>query len=203
MSAAPVVIVDDFLGGATAERLLRYAIAKQSGFQASKVALRHEGIFDASRRVSLVSNDVDAVMPWIEPVIRKAVSDAIPRLGLVNVDSYLLEPELAWSGDGGFFKMHTDTLRYRASHRVMTMVYYFHKQPKAFSGGQLRLYGLGAQADRDACQEIEPRSDRAVFFPSWFPHEVRTVRCNTGAFADGRFAITCWVHKTHGGRSDD
>jgi Rps23 Pro-64 3,4-dihydroxylase Tpa1-like proline 4-hydroxylase len=196
-SAAPVVIADDFMGGAKAEWLLRYAIANESGFQASKVALRHEGILDESRRVSLVS-DVNAVMPSIEPVIRKAVDDAMPKLGLVNVDSYLLEPELAWSGDGGFFKMHVDTLRYRASHRVMTMVYYFHKQPKAFTGGQLRLYGLGAEADIDACQEIEPRSDRAVFFPSWFPHEVRPVRCDTGAFADGRFAITCWVHKTHG-----
>jgi SM-20-related protein len=195
-SAAPVMIIDDFLGGAEAERLLRYAIANESGFQTSKVALWSEGIVDKSRRVSRVSADVDAVMPSIEPAIRKAVDAAIPKLGLVNVDSYRLEPELAWSGDGGFFQMHTDTLRYRTSHRVMTTVYYFHRQPKAFTGGQLHLYGLGGQADSDACHEIEPRFDRMVFFPSWFPHEVLPVRCNTGAFANGRFAITCWVHKT-------
>lgn len=197
MSAAPVVIVDDLLGEARAERLLAHAIASRSRFQASKVSLRHEGIVDESRRVSLVCAELDAVMPSIEPAIRKAVDDAIPSLGLVNVDSYRLESELAWSGDGGFFRMHTDTLRYRASHRVMTMVYYFHRRPRAFTGGQLRLYGLGAQADSDACQEIEPRWDRAVCFPSWYPHEVRPIRCNSSAFADGRFAITFWVHKTH------
>lgn len=192
------MIIDDFLGGAEAERLLRYAIANESSFQTSKVALLNEGMVDESRRVSRVSADVDAVMPSIEPVIRKAVDAAIPKLGLVNVDSYRLEPELAWSGDGGFFKMHSDTLSYRTTHRVMTTVYYFHRQPKAFSGGQLRLYGLGGRADSDACHVIEPRLDRMVFFPSWFPHELLPVRCNTGEFADGRFALTCWVHKTPG-----
>ena len=75
------------------------------------------------------------------------------------------------------------------------MVYYFHKEPKAFTGGQLRLYGL-AGADSPDYEEIEPRLDRAVFFPSWFPHEVLPVRCSSDAFADGRFAMSCWVCKT-------
>src|SRR6185437_4996741 len=123
--------------------------------------------------------------------------------GLVNVESYLLEPELSWCGDGGFFKMHVDTL-YRdrlANQRIMTVVYYFNKEPKAFTGGQLRLYGLGADANSSPQQEIEPRFDRAVFFPAWFPHEVLPVRCGSSAFADGRFAISCWVRK-NGGRSN-
>jgi Rps23 Pro-64 3,4-dihydroxylase Tpa1-like proline 4-hydroxylase len=136
-------------------------------------------------------------MPLIEPTVRKAVDDAIPRLGLVNVDSYLLEPELTWSGDGAFFKMHADTLhRDRlANQRVMTVVYYFHKEPKAFTGGQLCIYGLQADANSSPQHEIEPRSDRAVFFPAWFPHEVLPVQCSSAAFADGRFAITCWVRR--------
>lgn len=193
---APVMIVDDFVGRAGVEQLLQYAIAHESGFQPSKVALRHEGIIDESRRVSKVNSDVYPVMPLIDPVIRKAVDEAIPRLGLVNVESYHLEPELTWCGDGSFFKMHADTLQARASRRVLTMVYYFHKEPKAFTGGQLRLYGLGAEADSCIYQEIEPRLDRAVFFPAWFPHEVLPVRCSSDAFADGRFAINCWVHRT-------
>jgi SM-20-related protein len=197
---APVIIVDDFVGRAAAEQLFQYAIAHESGFRPSKVSLGHRGIIDESRRVSKVNSDLDPVMPLIEPTIRKAVDEAIPKLGLVNVDSYLLEPELAWCGDGGFFKMHRDTLsRDRLAHqRVMTTVYYFYKEPKAFTGGQLRLYGVGADADSDPLQEIEPRSDRAVFFPAWFPHEVLPVSCSSGIFADGRFAITCWVRRNSG-----
>jgi Rps23 Pro-64 3,4-dihydroxylase Tpa1-like proline 4-hydroxylase len=80
----------------------------------------------------------------------------------------------------------------------MTMIYYFHKEPKAFSGGQLRLYALGSHASSSAYEEVEPRLDRAVFFPSWFPHEVLPIQCDTDMFANGRFAISCWVHKTSG-----
>ena len=125
----PVIVIDHFLGGVAAERLLQYAITRESGFRPSKVALRHEGIIDESRRVSKVNSDTDAAMPLIEPAIRKAVDEAIPKLGLVNVESYSLEPELTWCGDGGFFKTHVDTL-YRdrsAKQRVMTVVYYFYR----------------------------------------------------------------------------
>src|SRR5256885_13958735 len=105
-SPAPVVIVDDFVGEAAAEQLLRYAIANEASFQQSRVALRNEGVIDESRRMSKVHRDIAAVMPLIEAAIRNAVDDAMPRLGLVNVDSYFLEPELAWSGDGSFFALH-------------------------------------------------------------------------------------------------
>ena len=196
---APVMIVDDFVGGAATEQLLQYAIAHESNFRPSKVALGHVAVIDESRRVSRVNSEIDTIMPLIEPVIRKTVDEAIPKLGLVNVESYRLEPELTWSGDGGFFKMHTDTL-YRdrlANQRIITMVYYFYRQPKAFTGGQLRVYGLGAHAT-NCISEVEPQLDRAVFFPSWFPHEVLPIHCNSNTFSDGRFAISCWIRKNPG-----
>ncbi len=106
-------------------------------------------------------------MPLIEPAIRKAVDEAIPKLGLVNVDSYLLEPELAWCGDGGFFKMHADTLhRDRLAHqRVMTVVYYFYKEPKTFTGGQLRVYGLGADETAAAIKRSSHNATGQCSFP--------------------------------------
>lgn len=193
----PVIVVDDFVGRAVAEQLVQYAIAHESGFRQSKVTLGHVSIVDESRRVSRVNSDIYPVMPLIEPAIRKAVDEAIPKLGLINVDSYFLEPELSWCGDGGFFRMHADSLsRDRlAIQRVMTMVYYFHKEPKAFTGGQLLLYALGADANSSPQHEIEPQFDRAVFFPAWFPHEVLPVHSSSPAFSDGRFAITCWVRR--------
>jgi hypothetical protein len=195
---APVIIVDDFIGRVGAEQLFHYAIAHESDFLPSKVAVGHGGIVDESRRVSRVNHDVGPLMPLIEPAIRKAVDEAVPGLGLVNVDSYLLEYELSWCGNGGFFKTHADTL-YRdrlTNPRVITVVYYFYKEPRAFTGGQLCLYGLGADAAGSPRQEVEPRLDRAVFFPSWFPHEVLPVHSGSDLFADGRFAITCWVRRT-------
>lgn len=189
---APVLIVENFAGGAAAADLLQYAIAHEPDFQEAKVALGHEGRVDESLRISKVNSSIDSVMPLFEAVIRKTVDVALPTLGLVNVDSYFLESQLTWCGDGGFFGRHSDTLSGRPNPRVLTMVYYFHREPKAFAGGQLRLHELGASG---GYQEIEPRLDRAVFFPSWFPHEVRPVQCNSSAFPDGRFAMSCWAHK--------
>jgi SM-20-related protein len=194
--SAPVIIVDNFLGRANAEQLCQYSVTHESGFLPSQVVAASGTIVDESRRISKVNRDIGPVMPLIEPAIRKAVDEAIPKLGLVNVDSYLLEPELTWCGDGAFFKMHSDTLhRERAHQRVMTVVYYFYNEPKPFSGGQLCIYGLGADANSRPQQEIDPRFDRAVLFPSWFPHEVLPIHCISPAFADGRFAISCWVRK--------
>lgn len=195
---APVIIVDNFIGRAWAEQLVQFAVAHESDFLPSKVAVGHGGMIDESRRVSKVNHDIGPVMSLIEPAIRRAVDENIPKLGLVNVDAYRLETELSWCGNGGFFKTHADTL-YRdrlANPRVMTVVYYFHKEPKAFAGGQLCVYGLGADANDSPRQEVEPRFDRAVFFPAWLPHEVVAVQSSSEAFADGRFAITCWVRRT-------
>jgi hypothetical protein len=196
---APVMIVDDFIGRTAAEHLFQYAITHESGFLASKVALGQLSVVDESHRVSRVNCNIYPLMSLIEPAIRRAVEEAIPKLGLVNVEPYFLEPQLTWCGDGAFFKMHTDTLSRDGftNQRVMTIVYYFHKEPKAFTGGELLLYGLGAEATSSPQHQIEPRFDRAVFFPSWFPHEVSTVRCRD-EFADGRFSISCWVRRDSG-----
>jgi SM-20-related protein len=151
---------------------------------------------DTSRRVSQVLHDLGPALPLLEPAIRKCVDEAIPALGLVNVEEYVLETELAWHGDGSFFRRHDDTVSRDGAgpQRVLTMVYYVHRRPKRFSGGQLRIYGLAARSE-ECLAEIEPLSDRAVFFPSWFPHEVRPIRCDSDDFSDGRFAVNCWVRR--------
>jgi Rps23 Pro-64 3,4-dihydroxylase Tpa1-like proline 4-hydroxylase len=74
---------------------------------------------------------------------------------------------------------------------VLSGVYYFHRRPRAFTGGELRLYAIG---DPDRFVDIEPTHNTLLVFPSWAPHEVRPVSCPTGQFMDSRFAINCWLH---------
>lgn len=100
-------------------------------------------------------------------------------------------------GDGAFFTEHCDTVvdgRKLAVSRIISAVYYFHRLPKSFSGGVLRIYPLTGREKSDAFVEVEPLNDTLVFFPSWFPHEVLPVSCPTGQFEDSRFAINCWVY---------
>ena len=78
------------------------------------------------------------------------------------------------------------------SDRALTGVFYFHRQPKGFSGGELRLYAIGRAEDDRRYVDLTPGSDTLLLFPSWAPHEVRPVSCPSGAFLDSRFAINCW-----------
>lgn len=79
------------------------------------------------------------------------------------------------------------------SERALTGVHYFHRTPKGFDGGELRLHALAPAADGTrAFVDIAPACDMFILFPSWVPHEVRRVSCPSGAFADSRFALNCW-----------
>ena len=80
--------------------------------------------------------------------------------------------------------------------RLLSAVYYFHREPKGFSGGQLRLHRFGSNGEPGDYVDIEPERNSLVVFPSWTTHEVRTVHCPTGQFADYRFAVNCWLCAT-------
>jgi SM-20-related protein len=191
----PFITIDRFLGEDAAEELLRRALARESYFVPSKVKLGETSSVDPTHRIVLV--DIDSA-PWrarLESAMREAMDAAMPRLGIVNIRSYRIELEIGWCGNGGFFKVHTDTFSNgEEDQRIVTMVYYLHHRPKAFTGGQLRLFGLG-EREGHCIGEIEPAFDSAVIFPSWIPHEILPVVTDSHQFSAGRFAVTCWLRR--------
>jgi Rps23 Pro-64 3,4-dihydroxylase Tpa1-like proline 4-hydroxylase len=121
----------------------------------------------------------------------------IATLRVTPFDIHEIELELAAHNDGAHFQLHSDTY---ASHqpargdRMLSAVYYFHRAPKRFEGGCLRLHRIGAQPG-DEGHDIPPEQNSLVVFPSWGPHEVMRVSCPSGEFADSRFAVNCWVYR--------
>ena len=95
------------------------------------------------------------------------------------------ELELVAYQDGSRFGRHIDTMRAGdadESDRLLTGVYYFHAEPKAFTGGALRLYRFGHSGDAAGDYvDIEPEQNMLLVFPSWASHEVRLVNWNTRA----------------------
>jgi hypothetical protein len=74
--------------------------------------------------------------------------------------------ELNWTwwriGDGAFFTEHKDIAvedNKFGVRRIITAVYYFHRLPKAFSGGVLRIYPLAGSKNSTAFVDIEPTND--------------------------------------------
>jgi Rps23 Pro-64 3,4-dihydroxylase Tpa1-like proline 4-hydroxylase len=129
-----------------------------------------------------------------EDRLRSAVTDIFTKLGTPSFAPISFELELVAHGDGAFFTRHIDTYtRGQTRDRVISGVYYFHRQPKAFSGGELRLYALAKGGQMAAFVDVQPDNDTLVCFPSWYPHEVLPVRCPSGRLEDSRFAVNCWV----------
>jgi Rps23 Pro-64 3,4-dihydroxylase Tpa1-like proline 4-hydroxylase len=106
-----------------------------------------------------------------------------------------LEVEMIAHGDGGFYGRHVDLNPHREAEtiRALSGVYYFHTRPRAFTGGELRLYPSATGAT-DTFIDVEPAHNSFAVFPSWLTHEVMPVRCPSGRFADSRFSVNCWVH---------
>jgi len=122
-----------------------------------------------------------------------AVCEAL-KIPLVNGT---IEAQLTSHNDRNFYKVHNDNGSADTAHRVLTFVYYFHRQPKAFSGGELRVYDHkvhnGYHYAADTYRTVEPTDNSIVFFASEEMHEVCMVHCESRAFLDSRFTINGWI----------
>lgn len=191
----------DFLGEELRDALLEYSLANEERFEPTTIGIG-VGRQDPTYRVSSRLKDLGP----LERIIGDRVSALFPKLveelGITPFHPSGLEMEIVAHGDGAFYKRHIDLFSgsSRASageDRLLTLVYYFYREPKAFSGGALRLYPLAgaAGADKETGIDVQIEQDTAVAFSSWLPHEVLNVRCPSGKFADFRFAVNCWVLK--------
>ena len=191
----PVVIVDGLLGDAEWSALLARVLASEAQFQPSAT---HDA--RADYRHSLVLNPPPDL---VEPVVRRVRSvtpDVLPELRVQPITVGVVEAQVTASIDGSFFGVHTDADRQKVPKRYLTYVYYFNRQPKAFSGGELRVYDdvlrNGKLARSETFQVIEPLHNRLVLFWARTMHEVMPVRMPSGAFGDARFTVNGWVNST-------
>jgi len=202
----PHLVIRDFFGEAMVARLLDFAESNQGAFEQSGITNPKDGHrIVPSFRVSHRLTPITELVPIIEARDEEILDDVFEALGCARFAPSEFEIEMVAHGHGAFFKQHIDTLtgdtvagdgnEDRRPSRVVSMVYYFCATPARFSGGQLRLNSLAASGETGTYVDIEPVNDTALFFPSWFPHEVLPVVCESGQFMDSRFAINCWVYK--------
>jgi SM-20-related protein len=197
----PHLVLRDFLDEATVLGLLDYALSRQSQFEPTQLG---SGRLDPSFRVSMGLRDLGGY----RQVLKRKILDLLPallsQLRLGACESPTLETQLVAHGDGAFYRRHIDTQTGRrdevARIRMLSGVYYFHAEPRVFSGGALRLYPVFGKDARNFV-DIEPMRNSLLVFPSWAPHEVMPVSCPSKRFIDSRFAINCWIYGKKGSRA--
>jgi hypothetical protein len=190
----PFVVVRDFFGPSMIDRLLDYAGAQWQSGRPAGVGFGSERRVDFAVRNSWKLGTLGDLRQTFESRILGIRALLWERLGVPPFEPSHLETELVAHGDGAFYLPHVDT-RFATDQvqvRAITVVYYFHRTPKMFSGGDLRIFAVRTP---NKYVEVAPDRDLLIAFPSFVPHEVMRVTSASQDPKDSRFAINCWLHK--------
>lgn len=197
---------DDFLPAPLVAGLLEHALASEASFEPAEVvgpdgsALRPE-----SRQAGQSTAGLGQLKAPFSEAIHARFDEFVTGLGMQPFRIAYTETQLIAHGHDAFYKRHIDTMTGEpgisdATYRAISAVYYFHRQPKAFTGGEIAIHAFGSGTNT---VEIEPLHNRLVVFPSIALHEVRKISCPSMAFADSRFAVNCWLHTERSKPRDD
>jgi SM-20-related protein len=202
-SRCPHVIFRNVMGAEYVEALLGFVADRQDDFQPAPMHNRKTGhsFVDPRVRDCLTFKDLGAFKNPIKSFIVAISGQALDTLHLIEPEVEPKEFEITAYGDGGHIGDHVDLRSGIERVRVLSCVYYFAATPRRFGGGELRLFGFpkrsvaGAEPPPLSFVDVEPDTDTLIVFPSWLRHKVLPVRVPSGAWADRRFTINCWVNR--------
>ena len=189
---APFVRMTSFLTNERCDRLMALAYEERGRLKPARVgAGKGEPVVNPERRITFETDARvrRAVGPWFLPKVRSAVPEARARLrmeggGRYDVQTWNMRVYVA----GAFYAAHRDDVE----NRQLSFVYFFHREPRRFSGGDLLLYDADAETAHcpfQAFSRIVPVRNSIVFFPSRSWHQVTPVHCDTDDFGSGRFVL--------------
>jgi Rps23 Pro-64 3,4-dihydroxylase Tpa1-like proline 4-hydroxylase len=187
---------DGFLTPDEQAQLLAYSLEREDVFKPSTVSTN-----EPDYRESMVEHDIvdsrwgtlfrDRLMVYLPQILR--------RLGKAPFPIDRIEVQLTANNDGAYFKVHNDAGGDADICREITYVYYFNREPKRFSGGELVLYDSKVEnnfyVQTESQRIVEPRNNCLIVFLSFAHHEVMPVRCPSGEFADSRFTVNGWFRR--------
>ena len=193
---ANYVSIEHFLTPEENRQLFAYATENEPNFTGSKVIIKDGHKEDGQHRKSRVLFSIEA-SKW-QSIFAKRLNLHLPHildtLGQPERKFTGRELQLTASNDGDFFKRHKDVDHSDKSvaNRFLTFVYYFHRNPKPYSGGEILFYA----SDNEALSKVTavaPENNLLIAFLSEQSHEVDLVKCHSGEFEDSRFTVNGWL----------
>jgi SM-20-related protein len=197
---ARCVVFEEFLAPAELHNLMQEVLQREMEFEISEVISPGAtgGTVDFEYRRSRVLMDTGVHHTVILNRIQSCSSRVFEKLVLGPFWPSRAEIQITSSNHGDFFRCHSDNGHENIQSRALTFVFFFHREPKKFRGGELRLYDSrrenGVYVRAENYRTIVPRQNQIVFFPSSLEHEITPVDCASQAFADSRFTVNGWLH---------
>jgi len=198
---AQCVVLDEFLAPQELEELTRFVQEHEADFSASEVVSPNAdgGIVNYEHRRSRVLMDLAQHQDIMLERIKGVLPQVLDKLGMEEFSIAGVEAQVTASHDGDFFHFHSDNGSDRVASRYLTFVYFFHREPRQFEGGELRIHDArleqGAYVSAGSYQTIIPQQNQIVFFPCELLHEITPVNCASQHFADSRFTLNGWLRR--------
>ena len=198
---ASCVVFEEFLAPAELEALMRYAQLSEPQYRVSEVispGVQGSSVDFEYRRSMVLFELGDPGAALVERA-RAYLPRVLEKLGRQPFRVGRAEAQITASNDGDFFRWHCDDGQGEISTREITFVYFLHREPKPFRGGELRIYDSrkesGAFVPTENYRVVVPRQNQIAFFPSSLTHEITPVECSSKAFVDSRFTVNGWFHR--------
>jgi len=198
---ANCVVLDEFLAPQELEDLTRFTLEHENDFRSSEVysASVDSGVINDEYRRSRVLMDLPEPQEVILARINSVLPQVLQKLGMEEFAIADVEVQITASNDGDFFLCHNDNGSEGVSSRHLTFVYFFHREPRQFEGGELRIHDShlqeGVYVSDGSYQTIVPQQNQIVFFPCELMHEITPVKCASQHFADSRFTLNGWLRQ--------
>jgi hypothetical protein len=198
---ARCVVLDEFLAPQELAELTSFTLEHEAEFGTSEVISPNEdtGVINYDHRRSRVLMDLGRQQEIIVERIKTALPEIVEKLGMEQFAIADVEAQITASNDGDFFHFHSDNASQPVASRYLTFVYFFHREPRMFEGGELRIHDAhlenGLYVSEGSYQTIVPQQNQIVFFPCQMMHEITPVRCSSQRFADSRFTVNGWLRR--------
>jgi len=198
---ARCVVLDEFLAPQELNELMGFTIEHEADFSASEVVspIADGGIVNYEHRRSRVLTKLADQRDLILNRIKSVLPQVLDQLGMEGFSIADVEAQITASNDGDFFHFHSDNGSDRVASRHLTFVYFFHREPRQFEGGELRIHDArleeGNYVSEGTYQSILPRQNQIVLFPCELLHEITPVNCASQLFADSRFTLNGWLRR--------
>lgn len=198
---AKCVVLDEFLAPSELSDLTRFVLQRENDFSTSEVVSPSAdgGVVNYDHRRSRVLMDLAQHQDVMLDRIKSVLPQVLEKLGMEEFTIADVEAQVTASNDGDFFHFHSDNGSDRVASRHLTFVYFFHREPCQFEGGELRIHDSrlqdGAYVSEGSYQAIVPEQNQIVFFPCEMLHEITPVNCASQLFADSRFTLNGWLRR--------
>jgi SM-20-related protein len=198
------VVLDEFLALQELDALTRFTLEHEGDFSASEVISPSAdggvgGVVNYEHRRSRVLMDLAQHQDLMLDRIKAVLPQVLNTLGMEEFSIAGVEAQVTASNEGDFFHFHSDNGSDRVASRHLTFVYFFHREPRQFEGGELRIHDArleeGTYVSAGSYQTIVPQQNQIVFFPCELLHEITPVNCASQLFADSRFTLNGWLRR--------